>query len=280
MPELPELEALAEGLATATTGRTVVSATGYVPSTVQGARPVEELVGAMVTGVRRRGKLILVATTAGTLVVHLMQAGRLGLVTPTGARRPRNACLGVVLDDGRELRLRELSTTHRAWARLADGDAHDDPAVAALGPEALSLDADGWRARLTTPPGVLQTALREGRRVAGVGRCYASDIMWAARLAPLARTACIDDDAWIRLHASAQKVLGDAIVRARETITTDLPNHQGRITMVHGHFGEPCLRCGTPLARIGFRDYELVYCPPCQTGGRPYADRRMSRLLR
>jgi formamidopyrimidine-DNA glycosylase len=127
---------------------------------------------------------------------------------------------------------------------------------------------------------VLQTALRQGRRVAGVGRCYASELMWAARLPPLARTDRLDDEAWARLARATEAVLGGALARARETITTDLPDDQRRVTAVHGHHGEPCLRCGRRLERVGFSEYELVYCPDCQTGGRVYADRRMSRLLR
>lgn len=281
MPELPEMEALARGLDRALRGRTVASAHAYQPATFQGSVPLAESVGATVTGVARRGKLITVGMGEDlTLVVHLMQAGRLGLAAPPPARPPRRACLGLRVDDATELRLRELSTTHRAWARLVRGPAGDDPAVAALGPEALTLDAAGWRGALADPPGVLHTAMRQGRRVAGVGRCYASEIMWAARLPPLARTATLPDDAWRRLADAAPRVLGDAIERAERTITTDLPDNQGRLTAVHGHFGDPCLRCGTPLSRVSFQGYELVYCAPCQTGGREYADRRLSRLLR
>ncbi|MCB0880932.1 MAG: DNA-formamidopyrimidine glycosylase [Thermoleophilia bacterium] len=281
MPELPEMEALARGLDRELRGRTVASVHPYQPSTFQGSVAPDEAVGATITGVARRGKLIIVGLGENlTLVVHLMQAGRLGLTSPPAGRPPRRACLGLRVDDATELRLRELSTTHRAWARLVRGPAGADPAVAALGPEAVDLDAGGWRAALTTPPGVLHTALRQGRRVAGVGRCYASEIMWAARLPPLARTATLPDDAWDRLAAAAPRVLGDAVERAGRTITTDLPDKQGRVTAVHGHFGDPCLRCGTPLSRVAFRGYELVYCAPCQTGGREYADRRMSRLLR
>ena len=75
-------------------------------------------------------------------------------------------------------------------------------------------------------------------------------------------------------------MLGRALERARTNITTDLPDREKRLTVVHGHYGEPCVRCGSVLARIGFNDYELVYCPQCQTNGRRYADRHMSRLLR
>lgn len=281
MPELPELEALARGLDSALRGAEVASARAHQPATLQGSVPLDRLVGRTLTGVERRGKLIVLrAGDELSTVIHLMQAGRLGLAPVTGARPGRRTCLSVAVGPDTEVRLRELSTTHRAWVRLVEGPPEGDPAVAALGPEALTLDAAGWRAALTDPPGVLHTALRQGRRVAGVGRCYASEIMWAARVAPLARTSALTDEEWERLATAAERVLSDAIERAERSITTDLPDKQGRVTAVHGHFGEPCLRCGTPLSRVSFRDYELVYCAPCQTGGRVYADRRMSRLLR
>jgi formamidopyrimidine-DNA glycosylase len=88
------------------------------------------------------------------------------------------------------------------------------------------------------------------------------------------------DEGWERLAAAADLVLGQALQRARETITTDLPTREKRVHMVHGHAGDPCLRCGETLARVSFADFDLVYCPTCQTGGRRYADRRTSRFLR
>jgi formamidopyrimidine-DNA glycosylase len=81
-----------------------------------------------------------------------------------------------------------------------------------------------------------------------------------------------------RLAGAADTVLAQALARARERIDTALPVSERRLTMVHGHHGDPCLRCATPLARVAFSEYELVYCPTCQTGGRRYRDRRLSRL--
>lgn len=282
MPELPELQALAEGLDAALVGRTVERVLVHSPAVLRTAEPpAAALEGRAVTAVRRRGKLMLVEAGDVTLVMHLMQAGRLGLTKPSPKRPPTSACLGLVFDADTELRLRELSTRRRANAHiLATADLATHGPLARMGPEPLDLDAGGWRAALVDPPGVLQNALREGRRVAGVGRCYASEIMWAARLAPLTRTPRLDDDAWERLARAARAVLEGATARARERITTAMPDREQRLTMVHGHYGEPCVRCGTVLARIGYADYELVYCPTCQTGGRRYADRRMSRLLR
>jgi formamidopyrimidine-DNA glycosylase len=283
VPELPELQALAEGLDGALRGRRVAGVRIHHPATIRAADPpLEALTGRAIEGVWRRGKIIGVAAEGDlTLVIHLMQAGRLGIASPAeGLRSPRTAALDLDVGRGEVLRLRELSTHRRASAHLLDaaGLAEHRP-LARLGPEPIGLGPEGWRAALSGDGAVLHSALRDGRRVAGIGRAYASDIMWAARLAPFARAASLDDEEVARLAGAADAVLQQALERARERITTDLPNKEARVTAVHGHHGEPCLRCGTRLERVSFAEYELVYCPTCQTGGRVYRDRRMSRLL-
>lgn len=282
MPELPELQALAEGLDAALAGRGVAGVRVHHPATLKTAEPpVADLAGRTVQRVWRRGKLIGLDLSGGLhLVFHLMQAGRLGLA-PTPAGRPsRTASLDVDLEGEQALRLRELSHTRRASAHVLDdaGLAAHRP-LTRLGPEPIGLGAEGWRRALDGEGAVLHTALRDGRRVAGIGRAYASDIMWAARLAPFARAGSLDDAQHERLAASADAVLTQALDRARGRITTDLPNKEARVTAVHGHHGEPCLRCGARLEHVAFNEYDLVYCPACQTGGRVYRDRRMSRFL-
>lgn len=284
MPELPELQALAEGLDAALAGRRVEAVRIHHPATIRSADPpLDALAGRDIAGVWRRGKIIgLAAEDDLTLVVHLMQAGRLGIAPAPaeGARPPRTAALDLDVGRGEVLRLRELSTHRRASAHLLDPAAlAAHRPLARLGPEPVGLGPEGWRAALSGARAVLHGALRDGRRVAGIGRAYASDIMWAARLAPFARAGGLSHDELERLARGADTVLQQATDRARGRITTDLPNKEQRVTAVHGHHGEPCLRCGTRLERVSFAEYELVYCPACQTGGRVYRDRRMSRLL-
>lgn len=281
MPELPELQALAEGLTGALSGRTIQGVRVNHPATLKTAvPPLEDLTGREIRRVWRRGKLLGVEAAGDlTLVVHLMQAGRLGLAAAPRGRPGRQAAIDLDVGEGQVLRLRELSTTRRASAHLLDpaGLAEHRP-LTRLGPEPIGLPVEEWR-RAMGPGAVLHTALRDGRRVAGIGRAYASDIMWAARLAPFARTATLGDEDLARLAPAADAVLGQALARARERITTDLPNREARVTAVHGHVGEPCLRCGTTLEHVAFEEYDLVYCPTCQTEGRVYRDRRMSRFL-
>lgn len=282
MPELPELQALAEGLGRAVTGRIVVATHVHQAAALKSADPTPDaLTGGEVRAVWRRGKLIGVDIGAYALVVHLMTAGRIGLVDADAPERPRNAIFDVEFDDGRRLRLRELSSTHRATVDVfRAGDLTSHRPIARLGPEPVSLDAGGWKAALAEPSARLHTALRDGRRVAGIGRCYADEIMWVAKLAPFANTARLADDDWKRLAKGAALVLEQATDRARDRISTDLPNREARVTAAHAHYADPCLRCTTALERVSFVSYELVYCPTCQTDGRIYADRRRSRFLR
>jgi formamidopyrimidine-DNA glycosylase len=282
VPELPELQALVEGLATACAGRTIARVTVWQPAALKTADPpLDALTGRTVTDVWRRGKLIGLATGDLTLVIHLMQGGRLGLAKSSAKRPGRTIAMSLVFEGGDELRVRESATEHRASVHLLDADglgAH--PPLTRLGPEPVGLSAGVWRERLASPPARLHTALRDGHRVAGIGRAYASDIMWAARLAPFASTSRLTHEECERLAHAADTVLGQALARARERITTNLPDREDRVTIVHKHFGEPCLRCGRKLERVSFEGYELVYCPDCQNGGRVLADRRLSRLLR
>lgn len=239
------------------------------------------LVGTSITGVWRRGKLVGLEAGDLTLVVHLMQAGRLRLTESWSERPARPVMLSLDIAGAGRLELREYGTERRATAHLVPtAEVAQMPTIARLGPEPIGLDRDAWRQTLAEPPARLHVALRDGRRIAGIGRCYASEIMWAAKLAPFTMTTALDDEAWARLAEAADWVLETALNRERGRITTSLPDRHERTTAVHGHYGDPCMRCGTALQRVSFRDYELVYCPPCQTGGRAYADRRMSRLLR
>ncbi len=163
-----------------------------------------------------------------------------------------------------------------AWWVLAAGD---DGPLDRLGPEPdseafaeLVLHGDDRRR--------IHTLLRDQRTVAGVGRGYADDALWRARLSPYATLASLDADARTRLLEAVRAVMADGLARERaRTGGLSEPKLGGNFE-IHGRFGSECPRCGATMQRVSYESHEVTYCPTCQTGGKVLADRRMSRLLK
>jgi formamidopyrimidine-DNA glycosylase len=281
MPELPEVEITARLLAEALHGARIESALAPGINALKTFDPpLSELQGREITGVRRRGKHVIVEVSGGlALLVHLMSAGRLQLYDKRAGPRDRTSRLLVRLDDGRELRLREFGTKQAAWVKLLRADElEDDEALATLGPEA-------W----PTPPPLdelldvsrpLHKLLRDQRAIAGIGRSWADEVLWEARLSPYKRGADLDADESARLREAIVATLGAALAHYEQAIKLPIPDKLPMPLRVHRHEGEPCPRCKAVLAAVHFEDYVIAYCPTCQTEGRVLKDRRLSRLLR
>lgn len=283
MPELPEMQALAERLDDAISGRALTKIDPLQFSALKTVTPpYDDLVGAPVASVGRRGKYLVTGFEDGRrLLVHLSQGGRVDLEEPPKTTRPKQAVVRFAFADPGEadelgVLVKEFGTERKAgWWVLAPGD---EGPLAGLGPEpgsdafeALILEGDDGRR--------LHTLLRDQRTVAGIGRGYTDDILHAARLSPFATLKVLSDDDRRRLLETVRSVLDDALELERER-TGGLPTKLGDRFRVHRRHGEPCPVCDTRLARVSYESYELVYCPPCQTGGKLLADRRMSRLLK
>jgi formamidopyrimidine-DNA glycosylase len=112
-----------------------------------------------------------------------------------------------------------------------------------------------------------------------MGRGYTDDALHAAELSPTAQLGKLGADERERLVGAIHEVLDDALEAERRR-GGGLPTKLGDHFIVHNRAGEPCPRCGGDLRRVSYEDYEVTYCPACQTGGKVLADRRMSRLLR
>jgi formamidopyrimidine-DNA glycosylase len=125
----------------------------------------------------------------------------------------------------------------------------------------------------------VHTLLRDQRTVAGIGRGYADDILWRARLSPYAPLDSLSEERRRALLATIRAVLDEALAAERKR-TGGLPAKLGDRFEVHGRYGRPCPRCGGDLRRVSYESYEITYCPSCQTEGRTLADRRMSRLVK
>jgi formamidopyrimidine-DNA glycosylase len=211
-----------------------------------------------------------------------MSAGRLQLFDTRASLRDRTSRLLVRLSGGRELRLREFGTKQAAWVKvLRSQDLEADEALATLGPEAWP-DPPTDLVALLASHGArpLHAVLRDQRVIAGIGRSWVDEILWAARLSPFKRGDDLNADEAAELRGAIVSRLGGALDHYERTVQLPIPDKLPMPLEVHRHQGEPCPRCGTTLEAVFYEDYVMSYCPTCQTGGRVLKDRRLSRLLK
>ena len=288
MPELPEVEITARRLSAALEGATVVSTLAPGMVALKSFKPpLDALVGMTVTGVRRVGKMPVVefaepgeeaATLA--LLVHMMSAGRLQLFDKQATLRDKRSRILIRIDDGCELRLREFGTKQRAWGKLMAAEVvADDEMVATLGPEAWPAPAAEVLAERLRGSHHLHALLRDQRVVAGIGRSWVDEILWQAKLSPFKKGADLSDDD-IAALVDAFGVLGAAIDHYEEVVGETIPDKMPMPLQVHRREGEPCPRCGDEIAAIHYAERITCYCPAEQNGGKRFADRRLSRLLK
>jgi formamidopyrimidine-DNA glycosylase len=288
VPELPEMQALSERLDTLLAGATLqrIELLGF--SSLKTYDPAHESVqGHRLVSVGRRAKYLVWQFDDGVhIVLHLSQAGRLDIERPPKTTRPRGSAVRFVFGhdeaglDGQSVGVlvREYGTHRKAswWVLAAD----DEGPLAGLGPEPGSeafadviLTSDSRR-RLTTD-------LRDQHVLSGIGRGWGDDILHRAKLSPFASLHALSAEQRETLLNSINDVLTEALTleRTREGGLSEAK--LGGRFKVHGRAGEPCpTPCGDTLSRVSFENYEMTYCPTCQTGGRVLADRRMSRLLK
>lgn len=277
MPELPEMQALAERLDEMLAGARFTSALPLQFSALKTATPApDELYGQRLDRVGRRGKYLVFDLEGPRILVHLSQGGRVELEDGLKSSRPKGALVRLRFEDRPVVFVREYGTQRKAgWWVLPAGD---DGPLAKLGPEP---DDSAFRDLIlhSSDNRRLHTLLRDQRTVAGMGRGYTDDILHEAKLSPYVSLTKLDDVERTRLLAAIDGVLAAALEKER-TRSGGLPTKmQGRF-VVHGHHGDPCPRCGATLQRVSFEGYEIVYCPECQTDGKVLADRRLSRLIR
>ncbi|MDQ3963541.1 MAG: Fpg/Nei family DNA glycosylase [Actinomycetota bacterium] len=277
MPELPEMQALAERLEGYVGGARFGGATLLQFSALKTFDPsLEELSGQTVTGVGRRGKYLLFDLGGPRLLVHLSQGGRVDVEDPPKQTRPKGAVARLHFNDRPSILVKEYGTQRKAglWT-LAQGD-HGP--LERLGPEPFSEEFEDL-VMTSIETRRIHTILRDQRTVAGIGRGYSDDILHRAELSPYDSLAKLDEDARRRLIDATHVVLEEALQKERAR-SGGLPTKlEGRFT-VHGRAGSPCPACGTRLERVSYESHEVVYCPQCQTRGKILADRRMSRLIK
>ncbi|WP_100343316.1 Fpg/Nei family DNA glycosylase [Compostimonas suwonensis] len=310
MPELPEVHALVADLGRRLGGRTVdrfdivsfAALKTFDP-------PVSALAGETIESVSRHGKFIDIGVGELHLVMHLARAGwirwregppppptgragktplaaRLVLAGESGgASGPRGASgrggTGETDGAGAGLDITEAGTK-KSLAIYVVRDPAEVPGIARLGPDPLD---PGFTAQ--TLAGILQAAgrsqikgvLRNQAIIAGIGNAYSDEILHVAMMSPFKPASMTPEEAG-RLFEAMQLTLRDAIARSEGLAASELKKEKKSGLRVHGRTGEPCPVCGDTIRQVIYSDSTFQYCPTCQTGGKPLADRVLSRLLK
>jgi len=287
VPELPEVEALARFLAERAVGRFVARVDVAAVNVLKTYDPpVSDLHGLEITGTARHGKFLDLEVSGVHLVMHLARAGWLQWRESLPASPPRPGkgplALRLHLDDGSGFDLTEAGTQKRLAVYVVR-DPAEVPGIARLGPDPLDdaftrealatiLEAEGRKQ--------IKGVLRHQGTIAGIGNAYSDEILHAARMSPFKPANSLTDDELTTLFAAVKETLGDAVERSRGLAASELKAEKKSNLAVHGRTGQACPVCGDTVREVSFADSSLQYCPTCQTGGKPLADRRMSKLLK
>jgi formamidopyrimidine-DNA glycosylase len=293
VPELPEVEALAAFLRENAVGKVIPRVDlAAVQAIKTFDPPLSALAGLEVTGAGRHGKFLDLDVSGLHLVVHLARAGWLHWRTalPPAPPKPGKGPLAVRvhLDDGADsgpasggvgFDLTEQGT-RKSLAVYLVRNVSEVPGIARLGPDALEVPLEQFAALLASRSGQLKGALTDQTLLAGIGNAYSDEILHAARLSPFKMADKLNDDEVLRLYDAMRATLTDALDRQRGQRAATMKGEKRSGLQVHARTGLPCPVCGDTVREVSFADTSLQYCPTCQTGGKPLADRRLSKLLR
>jgi formamidopyrimidine-DNA glycosylase len=299
VPELPEVEALAADLRERAAGRVIDRADIAEISVLKTYDPaLTALRGRTIAATQRYGKFLDLVTAAPDdgasaatlggqlhLIVHLARAGWLRWrdSLPEQPPRPGKGPLAFRLRfaDGAGFDLTEAGTRKRLAVYLVT-DPAAVPGIASLGPDPLdpAFTPAALAAILAGRRTQIKGVLRDQKVIAGIGNAYSDEVLHAARMSPFRLAASLTPDEVTELHAVIVGTLREAIARSEGLAAGDLKKEKKAGLRVHGRAGEPCPVCGDTVREVSFADSALQYCATCQTGGKPLADRRMSRLLK
>jgi formamidopyrimidine-DNA glycosylase len=270
MPELPEVETTRRGIAPHLTGRTVARVAvrdGRLRWPVPRALALQ-LPGLTVTGVGRRGKYLLLETSAGTALAHLGMSGSLRLVDAQVPPTPHDH-VDIVFTDGRALRLRDprrfgsLLWTTRPW--------QEHPLLRELGPEPLedAFDGDYLFAAARGRRVAVKHFIMNSHVVVGVGNIYANEALFLAGIHPRRAAGRIGRERYAMLAGAIRRVLNESLTAGGTTLRDFVngvgePGYFGLHLRVYGRGGEPCPRCRRPVREIRQGQRSTFYCCACQ----------------
>jgi formamidopyrimidine-DNA glycosylase len=286
LPELPEVEALSVFLREMCTGKSVQRAEVAAFSALKTYKPpIESLVDGVITEVGRKGKYLTFHVGEPWLVLHLARGGWVQWRDKTPAARAQPGkgplALRVGLSGGSGFDVTEQGTEKRLAIWVVD-DPSEVEGVARLGPDPLSstFSLADLADALSGQSGNIKTVLTEQSVLAGVGNAYSDEALHAARLSPYKTAGKLSDAEVQRLYEALVSVLSDAVKRSVGLVAGALKSEKKSGMAVHGRTGQTCPVCGDTIREVSFSTKSLQYCPTCQTGGRPLADRRTSRFLK
>lgn len=280
------MHALAADLGTRLTGRTVERVEITAFSALKTFDPsVDQLAGQTVRGVTRHGKFLDIEVGDLHVVIHLARAGwiRWRDIAPPVARRRGGGPIAarLMLDGGSGFDVTEAGTK-KSLAIWVVRQPDEVPRIAALGPDPLADDFTEARfADILSSAGRAQIkgVLRDQRRIAGVGNAYSDEILHAAKMSPFT-PAAMPPETVHTLYRALRETLSEAVARSAGVAAADLKKEKKSHLRVHGRTGESCPVCGDTIRQVIYSDSTFQYCPTCQTGGKPLADRVLSRLLK
>ena len=288
MPELPEVEALAHDLRARLAERAIVRVDIAAFSALKTFDPpLSAVEGTFVDDVTRHGKFLDISTGGLHLILHLARAGwvRWRDEVPKLPPKPSTKsplAVRVVLDNDSGLDITEAGTK-KSLALYVVRRPSDVEGIARLGPDPLSDDFtpevlgkildDAGRAQI-------KGVLRHQGTIAGIGNAYSDEILHAAKMSPFKPASSMTAGERQLLYDKIRETLGDAVRRSEGLAASELKGEKKSNLAVHGRTGQKCPVCGDTVREVSFADSSLQYCPTCQTGGKPLADRRMSKLLK
>ena len=284
MPEMPEIEAHAERLANDYVGRTLTKLHPFNFTALKTAVPAPDAAyGHEVRSIGRRGKYLLIEFEPLTMVIHLMQGGRL-LPDTKLSKKPRGGQARIVFgDDVVPLLLTEQGTERRAgiWC-VAAGELDSTAPIDKLGPEACDVTAAELTQLFAEKSMRIHGFLRDQRSIAGVGRRLANEVCWQAKISPFATTKKLGADGAIKVVDAIAVCVAEGLEYERSR--DDMSKSKDRPSNAHGQTGEPCPRSGEhgadTIRSVEYSGYTVNYCPTCQTGGKILADNTTSKFLK
>jgi formamidopyrimidine-DNA glycosylase len=292
VPELPEVEALVRFLDEHTRGLEILSCELFSIAALKTFDPpLDSIVGSRTVGWSRRGKYLCCEAGTTWLVMHLARAGWVrwrehpaaaGSRDGAAGRRGRGPlALSVGLEGGVGFDVTEMGSQKRLAIWVVT-DPSEIEGIATLGIDPLdpSFTKERLQQILSEESGTVKTVLARQSAIAGIGNAYSDEALHVARLSPFKPAARLSADELARLHDAVVNVVREAADRAAGLPASELKGDKKRSMRVHGRTGEKCPECGDVVREVSFSTRSLQYCPTCQTGGKPLADRRLSRLLR